>query len=227
MTTSFMGLIGLGSIEPIPGTAPHPDSWPFATRLIPLEHPNLMKLALRADESLYPLVLDISERLVGQGASSILTTCGYFTPYQKRLNDALPVPVMTSSLMLLPLLENITSGKILVVAADREAINDRCIAATGIQDSDKVVTIGMNCPGPFRDQVLLAGKLDHPEAIQTQVADAVQDALIQHPDVTGVCLECGDMTVATSTVAARTGVPVVDYITTGRLLHAASVSPQD
>src|SRR5699024_86360 len=118
VTAGFMGLIGLGSITPIPGTSPHPDSWDFATRSNPVHHPDLTRLALGADESLYPAVLAAAQELVGQGATSVLTTCGYFTPYQDRLSAELPVPVVTSSLMLLPWLERVTSGAILVLAAD-------------------------------------------------------------------------------------------------------------
>jgi hypothetical protein len=42
------------------------------------------------------------ERLVARGATGITTSCGFLVTYQDALQAALPVPVMTSALCLLP-----------------------------------------------------------------------------------------------------------------------------
>lgn len=222
MSTSFMGLVGLGSITPIPGTAAHPRSWGFATRSEPVIHPDLIRLAIAAEDELYPAVLAVAQGLVEQGATSVLTTCGYFTPYQDRLAEDLPVPVTTSSLMLLPVMERMRPGVILVVAAEAKGVDERCLAATGIQDPERVVVMGMGDPGPFRDQVLERGTLDDPEAITRQVTSAVGEALAAHPDITSICLECGDMTLVSDALRDAFGLPVVDYMTAGELLHSSA-----
>ncbi len=222
MSAGFMGLVGLGSITAIAGTAAHPDSWDFPTRSNPVNHPDLLHLAIRADEELYPAVLDASTQLVGQGATSILTTCGYFTPFQASLAEDLPVPVITSSLVLLPWLEKMTSGKVLVVAADAFGVDQRCLSAAGLLDMNRVTVVGMSEPGAFRDQVLERGTIDDPDAIRRQVMGTVEEALAVTPDVTAICLECGDMTLVSEELRARFEVPVVDYMSAGNLLHATA-----
>lgn len=224
MTAGFMGLVGLGSITPIPCTAPHPDSWPFATRTVPVHHPDLVRLALSADEELYPAVLAAARSLVDEGATSVLTTCGYWTPFQDRLAADLPVPVTTSSLMLLPWLGRTTSGTILVVAAAASGVDARCLTAAGLRDLERVEVVGMSQPGPFRDQVLERGTLDDPEAIRAQIVGAVGEALAAHPDVTSICLECGDMTLVSDALRESFGLPVVDYVSAGLLLHATATA---
>ncbi|MDN5744482.1 MAG: hypothetical protein L0H31_05095 [Nocardioidaceae bacterium] len=222
MTEGFMGLVGLGSITPIPGTSPHPDSWEFATRANPVHHPDLIRLAISADDELYPSVLAASMELVEQGATSILTTCGYFTPYQDRLAVDLPVPVTTSSLMLLPWLERMTSGSILVVAADAKGVDTRCLSASGLRELDRVTVAGMSEPGPFRDQVLERGTLDDPGAIRRQAVETVRMALAARPGITSICLECGDMTIVSDVLREEFGLPVVDYMSAGQLLHGVT-----
>lgn len=220
MTEGFMGLVGLGSITPIPGTSPHPDSWEFPTRTNPVHHPDLMRLAISADDELYPSVLAAAMKLVEHGATSILTTCGYFTPYQDRLTADLPVLVTTSSLMLLPWLERMTTGSILVLAADAKGVDTRCLSASGLRDLGRVTVTGMSEPGPFRDQVLERGTLDDPDAIRKQAVETVHQALASRPDITSICLECGDMTLVSDVLRETFGLPVADYMNAGRLLHA-------
>lgn len=222
MSESIMGLVGLGSITPIPGTAADPRSWGFSTRSEPVNHPDLIRLAIAAHDELYPAVLASARAVVAQGATSVLTTCGFFPPYQDRLARDLPVPVTTSSLMLLPVMERMRPGAILVVAADAKGIGERCLEATGIQDPGRVITVGMAEPGPFRDQVLERGTLDDPDAIRRQVVETVGQALDAHPDITSICLECGDMTLVSDALRETFGLPVVDYMTAGELLHSSA-----
>jgi Asp/Glu/hydantoin racemase len=47
-------------------------------------------------------VLDEAHKLIAQGATAITTSCGFLSPLQDELQAALPVPVITSALWLLP-----------------------------------------------------------------------------------------------------------------------------
>lgn len=220
-----MGVVSLGHIDPVPGTAAHEASFPWPTLWQPLTGDDLVAEALKASPTLFPRVLSAAESLVSQGARSILTTCGYFTPYQADLVRALPVPVLASSLLQLPAVLAMTGGRrVLVVAAHADAVDDRCLSAAGVSDRRRLVIAGLEGPGPFREQVLNAGGLDNLPAIVEQVNAVVRAVLAKHDDVGAVLLECGDLCLAASAVRVSSQLPVFDYLTGAALLQA-SVSP--
>jgi Asp/Glu/hydantoin racemase len=47
-------------------------------------------------------ILEEAHKLIAQGATAITTSCGFLSPLQDELQAALPVPVITSALWLLP-----------------------------------------------------------------------------------------------------------------------------
>jgi hypothetical protein len=47
-------------------------------------------------------ILEQAHKLIAQGATAITTSCGFLSPLQDELQAALPVPVITSALWLLP-----------------------------------------------------------------------------------------------------------------------------
>lgn len=218
-----MGIIGLGHIEPVPGVAAHPDTYAFPTLLHPVEAQHLILLALRADPALYPVVLSAATDLIRQGARSILTTCGYFTPYQADLARALSVPVVTSPLLQLPsILTMVGSQKVLVLAANGDGVDTRCLSAAGVTAPLRLVVRGMEGPGPFRDQVLTAGELSDVGAIVEQTVAVARKALATVDGIQAICLECGDLSLAATTLRRVTGLPVFDYVTAAYWLYASS-----
>lgn len=220
-----MGVITLGHIEGAPGTASHRASFPWPTLWHSLTGTHLVSDALTASPRLYPQVLELAKDLVDQGADCILTTCGYFTPYQTDLVRDLPVPVLTSSLMQLPaLLAMAGTKRVLVVAANAKAVDDRCLSMAGVSDQRRVSILGLEGPGAFREQVLEAGGLHDVPAIIRQASVAVDAAVTHDRDIAAVLLECGDLCLAAPGLRSRPGPPVYDYLTGAASLYA-SVAP--
>jgi hypothetical protein len=219
-----LGIVGLGHIKPVPGIAAHPDTFEFPSICRWLEGPDVLRQALYAEPELYPAVLAAAEETVHNGARAVLTTCGYFTPYQERLAASLPVPVVTSSLLQLPsLLMTLPPARsVLVVAAVGEALDSRCLAAAGVPDTSRVRVLGLDCPGPFQEQVLAAGGLHDIGALIDQVVSAVDKAIRDDPSIGAICLECGDLALASAALRARSGLQVVDYVTVANWLYSST-----
>ncbi|TMR29642.1 hypothetical protein [Actinomadura geliboluensis] len=219
-----MGIISLGHIDPVQGTAAHHESFPWPTRWRALTDENLIARALTADPALYPEVLKSARDLIGQGAQSILTTCGYFTPYQAGLAKALPVPVLTSSLLQLPgILATTGEKKVLVLAANAAAIDARCLAGSGLgkEEQSRLVIRGLEGPGPFREQVLEGGGLHDVPSIIQQASQLVSCTVADHDAIGAILLECGDLCLAAQPLRSATGLPVFDYITAALWLQSS------
>lgn len=217
-----IGLVVLGDVVAEPGSAGHPASYSGSVMVRALRHRHLRTLALRADPSLYPMIRRESERLVDYGATGIITTCGYFTPYQRDLAHDLTVPVLTSSLMQLPMISQLVGARsILVLASNGLAVDARCLSSAGVIDPESVQVRGMEGPGPFRTQVFDYGVIDDIESIVTQAILIVRQALDDNPEIGAVCIECGELAVASRPIRTEVGLPVFDYFTAARQFREA------
>jgi len=224
VTPRTMGVIGLGHIDMVPGAAAHPATYAFPT-IIRWLAPDLLEPALRADPQLYPIVLAQARELVTAGADMVMTTCGYFTPYQRDLSRDLGVPALTSALTQLPSIQNlIGERKVLIVAANAAGVDSRCLTAAGALDHDRIVVRGLQNPGPFQAQVLAAGGLHDIPAIITQTVDLVREALSEDPDISAICLECGDLTLTSEALREQIGLPTFDYVTAADWFYASTHS---
>ena len=104
-----------------------PDGWPVELRYRKVKGV-FPKEIVRSSETLQqhdvlPLFVQAAEDLLTQGVGGITTSCGFLVLLQNELQSRLPVPVFTSSLLLLPqlLAENAAVG---VLTMDEHALGD-------------------------------------------------------------------------------------------------------
>src|SRR4051794_19347477 len=62
------------------------------------------------DPAMEAAFVSAAKELVAEGAAAITTNCGFTLRYQRAMAEAVPVPVATSSLLLLPFLAATTRG---------------------------------------------------------------------------------------------------------------------
>jgi hypothetical protein len=140
--------------------------------------------------------------LVEQGASMLSTSCGFLARYQRELQAAVPVPVISSSLLWLGSPE--LSGECCaVLTIDAQALDAHQMAGVG---ADAATPVGGVAPGCEFQRRLLGNEptMDLRQAGQDVVAGAL--ALVKaHPEVTTLVLECTNMPPYAHAVAAATG----------------------
>jgi hypothetical protein len=135
---------------------------------------------------------------VHDGATAITTSCGFLLSFQRELQAALPVPVWTSSLLLLDELQN--TG---VVTVDAAALRlDAAVPAEGLT------------PGCAFQRTLLDDlpELDTDDA-RAQVVAAAERLVARHPALTDIVLECTNMPPYAEAVRRATGRCVHDITT--------------
>src|SRR3546814_5686386 len=88
----------------LPGDVGHPATWSCPTRYRVVEAATVASVVKSGPLPL-PLLMAFIEAgwaLVEEGATLITTSCGFLVTAQKALAEALPVPVVTSSLLQIP-----------------------------------------------------------------------------------------------------------------------------
>lgn len=140
--------------------------------------------------------------LVEQGASMLSASCGFLARYQRELQAAVPVPVISSSLLWLGSPE-LSGESCAVLTIDAQALDAQQLAGVG---ADPATPVGGVAPGCEFQRCLLGNEatMDLRQAEQDVVAGAL--ALVKaHAEVTTLVLECTNMPPYAQAVAAATG----------------------
>ncbi len=168
------------------------------------------------DPELIPHFVEAAKKLEARGVKAITGDCGYIAKYQKDIARAVSVPVITSSLLLVPLVyrmlaENKKVGILTARTDSSKRLAERHFNAVGWSSKDIPVVLKRFSVDlmPTRDLVKLAKEL-------------VQE----NPDVGAIVLECSVIPPHARAVQKATGLPVFDITTLIKLVHSA-VDPPD
>jgi hypothetical protein len=163
-------------------------------------------------------------RLVERGAWAIAGNCGLMIVHQEALAAALPVPVLLSSLLQLPLLARLwgPDAAIGVIASGEKSLGARHLCMAGA-DPERIVLASMEGRAAFaaavRDE---SGELDF-DAVTAEVIAVTRTLMDQHPAVRAILFECVDLPPYAHAVQEAVGVPVFDITTLIEHFHAALV----
>lgn len=197
-----LGLLLLDTRFPrLPGDAGRPDSYRMPVRTAVVAGASPERVVRDGDLALLQPFIQAAQGLVAQGARAITTSCGFLVRWQQQLQAALPVPVWTSSLLLLPGLAR--PGVLTVDAA----------ALAGVPAVAGVPLEGL-APGCHLQDTLLSNRttLDAVQA-QADAVDAARRLITAHPELTDVVLECTNLPPFADAIAQATGRPVHHLLT--------------
>ncbi len=195
----FVGVLMLDTRFPrLAGDIGHPGSFGGAVRhrvvqgAVPLRVVTSAQ-ALRESE-LGAAFIEAARELAAQGARALTTSCGFLVLLQDELQAAVPVPVVTSSLLHLPLLlAREQQVGVLTISAERLGEDHLLAAGVPRERLADVVVQGVDPEGPFARAIL--GNEPSMD-VEGAARDVVQAALALHrraPQLRSAVLECTNM----------------------------------
>ena len=202
-----LGVLMLDTRFPrIVGDIGHPATFDFPVRLRVVPGASPQRAVRDRDPALLRPFIEAGRALVADGATALATSCGFLVLFQRELQTALPVPVWTSSLLLLPGVPN--AGVVTVEAASLRAEHLR---AAGAPLETKVEGLA---PGCAFQRTLLHDEptLDIEDARASTVAAALR-LVRRDPALSTIVLECTNMPPYADAVRAATGRTVLDLTT--------------
>jgi hypothetical protein len=206
-----LGVLMLDTRFPRPiGDIGHPESFGLPVRhaVVPGAWPRSVvasPAALRAS-GLPAAFRENAQRLEGEGAFAITTSCGFLVLLQRELQDAVGVPMVTSSLLELPgLLDREQQVGVLTISA--ELLGSQHLLAAGVSPARlaDVIVQGVDPAGEFAGAIL--GNRNSMDLDQAR-ADVVAAALAlkaRAPGLRTVVLECTNMPPHAQAVRDATG----------------------
>ena len=207
----------------IPGDMGNAETWPFPVlyKVVPGASPR--RVVCERSEGLLDEFLAAADELVRLGADGITTTCGFLSLYQREIAAHVGVPVATSSLMQIPLIERVLPpGKrvgILTVSAAN--LSGEHLRAAGADPGTPVV--GTDDGSEFTRVMI-----NDEERLDVAAAErdilAAGDRLVASRDGIGaVLLECTNMVPYAHALSQRLRLPVFSIYTFVTWFHSGLI----
>ena len=196
-----------------PGDIGNPASFPFRTlyRTAPEARVATVVTADPPAEQVIQGVAREAARLAADGADLVATSCGFLAPAQDAIQRQIAVPVLSSSLVLLPgIRARHGDGPIGVLTIDSRRLARHHY---GPYYAPPIVVDGVES-GQELHRVISEDRteLDEERAAE-DVLDAAARLLDRAPDVQAILFECTNFSPYRARVAAATGLPIYDLRT--------------
>lgn len=213
---------GLLQLEGLVGNSTNPASYDYPVRFHRVRGANVHTILEKPDQTVLRTMVADARMMVSQGIKAISTSCGFNAIFQRELASTVGVPVMTSSLLQVPMARQMhgPESEICVMTAHAGALGRKHLQAVGIESTDGLHIIGLEqCTEWNRIFSLPDAKIDL-DAIEQEVLGAAQRSLDTHPAIRAFVLECTDLPPYSAAIRARSGLPVFDFITMVDYLHS-------
>jgi len=218
-----IGIIMLDTVFPrIPGDIGNPDTFDFPVRYQVVRGASPQRVVKEADPRLLEPFIDAARGLEKEGVKAIATSCGFLAIFQRELADAVKIPVLSSSLLQVPLAYALINRrqKVGVLTARAQSLTDRHLAGVGIRDIPLII-MGMEEAEEFTGAFIEGRPSLDPEKVRKEMVDAAQRLVHAHPEIGALVLECTNMPPYAQAVQAVMKIPVFDVVTLVRLVHAS------
>ena len=227
----FLGVVMLDTQFPRPpGDVGHPDAFGVPTQRCIVKGAWPEKIVqsaagLRAGRVVTPIV-QLVRRLEQDGARAITTSCGFLVLLQKELQATVKIPVVTSSLLLVPGLLAL-HDKVGVLTISASKLGAEHLRAAGVERArlQDVVVQGVDAKGEFAMSILgNRSTMDLDKAAAEVVAAAVALKTC-NPGLQCVVLECTNMPPYRAAIEAACGLKTFALLDDDRLTCPWRVKP--
>lgn len=151
--------------------------------------------------------INAAKLLETEGAEIITTSCGFLAMFQSELQEVVSVPVITSSLLLLPeLIEKYGEHNVGVLTISAQSFSRQFRDKVGISDNAPVGTTAPD--SEFAESILMNKATFDVEQCRRDNVNAAGKLVEDHPNLKAIVLECTNMPPYASDIVEQTGLPV-------------------
>ncbi len=198
-------------------------TWPFPVqyRIVPGATPD--KVVRQDPRALVDGFIDAARDLVALGCDGLTTNCGFLALIQDQVAEAVPVPVATSSLMQIPVVQQLLprGRRVGVITISRTNLSEAHLQAANAPVDTPIV-------GTDNGRAFTHGILDDQPSIdfaacRLDLLDAARELVTEHENIGAIVLECTNMTPYAADIRKMTGLPVFSIYSFVRWFHQGLV----
>ena len=210
----------------IPGDVGNALTWDFPVHYRVVRQASPDRVVRQGAEGLLPAFIEAGRELIAMGADGITTNCGFLSLFQAELAAALQVPVATSSLMQVPMVNALLPpGKTCgILTISGSTLTPAHLAAANVPEETPIgTTEGLRS---FTNAILdNAPELDV-AAAEADNIDAAKALVASHPDIGALVLECTNMVPYAAAVQRAIQMPVFSMGTFVNWFQAGLTPPR-
>jgi len=192
----------------IPGDMGNGETWPFPVlyKVVPGASPR--RVVCERAEGLLDQFLAAADELVRLGADGITTTCGFLSLYQREIAAHVGVPVATSSLLQIPLIESVLppGKRVGVLTVSAANLTGEHLRAAGADPATPVV--GTDDGSEFSRVMIGDEERLDAAAAERDILAAGDRLIATHDGIGAVLLECTNMVPYARALSQRLRLPV-------------------
>jgi hypothetical protein len=166
------------------------------------------------------------DALADAGCTGVVTTCGFLVRWQAALAHSSRIPVLTSSLLQLGLVQaTLRAGsRVGVVTYSARDLDAETLHAAGAPVDTPIA--GVPEDGYFATTIRHGATVLDRDRMQEDTVSAAVRLVDAHPDVGAIVLECANMPPYRDAVRIATGRPVFDAAMLITWFHAGLAAPR-
>lgn len=211
---------GFEQLESLVGNSINPETFSFPVKYSRVKGANVHTILESPCQNVLKSMINEITIMERQGIKAITTSCGFNAIFQRDLADAVNIPVFTSSLMQIPLVQNML-GKhqsIGVITAKKSALSAIHLRNAGIHDDSSLVIKGLETCTEWNKMFVTPNEEVDLLKIENEIIDIVSLMMAQS-DIGAFVLECTDLPPFSDKIRNVTGLPVFDFVTLTNFVH--------
>lgn len=211
--------------ERIAGDPGHPGTFDFPVRFGLVE--GSYRDLIEGSEAAKQRLLAAARGLEEQNVCAIAGDCGLMVLYQRALANAVRVPVISSSLALLPMIRTVTARQsaIGVITGHSALLGERHLGAAGATADTNLTVQGME-EEPHFHEVVIAGRIPQDYGLMRRDLLQAAEKLVDRGEPIGaLLLECSNLATFAAELYEAYKIPVYDINQAIRMLRHTAAMP--
>lgn len=207
---------------PVPGSMLSSATFDFPT-LLETVPGAWVENVVRGDPSLEPAYIAAARRLVERGAVAISSTCGFSIRHQPAVAASVNVPVVMSSLLLLPALlrQLAPQAKVAVLTYDSAHCGEDLLGIDDPGERARIVVGGVEGGKYWHDELKRPAPPTDVAAMEADVAACVARLRASHPEIAAILFECAGFPIVAPAIRRTATLPVYDIAGLCRMTMAS------
>lgn len=209
-----LGILMLETQFPrIHGDIGNAQTWPFPVQYRVVRGATPQKAVREDSRALLKPFVEAGKDLIAAGCDGIATNCGFLSLLQDDMQDALGVPVASSSLMQTAMVQAMLpkSQRVGILTISKSTLSAAHLAAANVPEGSPIG--GTDETGEFSSKILGNHPTLDVELCRDEMIQASQALVTQNPDIGAIVLECTNMVPFAADVRKATGRPVFSIYT--------------
>ena len=199
-----------------PGDVGNATTWPFPVQYQIVKGADPSRIMGREpDPTLLEPFVEAARSLEAHGVRAITTSCGFLAVFQRELAAAVSIPVMTSSLLQVPLVARlIRPDQKVGILTEQPHLTERHFEGVGWSSREVPIVVETLPPDAVFPTVFIGNRTESDTSIlEREMVTLAERTVREHPDVGALVLECTNFVPYSQAMRRAAGMPVFDLYT--------------